>query len=124
MIKSLLVAAVLIVACNAYADDGALKARCTGMAAALELADKSVFKVFMEQEQKPVQEKYGNYSEEHVDKLRIDSAEVGYGIGYMKGLLFGQSKEAALKVFMGYCWNYNYTKRDKILADLSFLQQK
>lgn len=124
MIKCLLVLAVLIVACNAYAEDNALKARCTGMAAALELPDKNVFKAFMEQEQKLVQEKYGNYSEKHVEQLRIDAGEVGYGIGYMKGFLFGQGKDTALKTFMGYCWNDNYTKRNKILADLDFLQNR
>lgn len=124
MIKSLLVLAVLIVACSAYAEDGALKARCTGMAAALDLPDKNVFKAFMEEEQKPVQEMYGHYSEKHVAQLRIDAGEVGYGVGYMKGILFAQGIDIALRSYMKYCWNDNYTKRDKILADLSFLQNK
>lgn len=122
--RMLLVLVLLFFACNAYAEDNALKARCTGMAAALDLPDKNIFKAFMEEEQKPVQEKYGHYSEKHVDQLRIDAGEVGYGVGYMKGILLAQGIDIAVRSYMKYCWNDNYTKRDKILADLNFLQNK
>lgn len=123
--KSTLVFAMVLVVCNAYADDDMIQAKCLGMSTALELPDTRVFKgfVYFGKEAKEIKDKYGINSDEYVAWLIKNAEAVGWGKGRTDGLLYADGKEFAMDIFMGYCWRDDLALRTEMLTKLDFLNK-
>lgn len=117
MIKSLLVIAVLTVACNAYAEDDTPEpSQCSGMARTLQLPDEKVFGSFATLMEQSTQMEHGLKSNKHMLILLQQALDKGYGAGLAQGAINAYGRDFAFKLFMKMCYKDDYATRNKWIA--------